>query len=92
MKASPFLVESDSGESHYTDLFASISEDEDGYTLQVRLCNEMRPEDAAWGEEVAETLETAALLIAALAAEFSIPQARIKIKIRMNNVTRGTRH
>lgn len=92
MKASPFLVESDSGQSQYTDLFACISEDEDGYTLQVRLCNEMRPENAAWGEETAESLETAAMLIAALAAEFSIPQSRIKIKIRMHNVTVGTQH
>jgi len=32
------------------------------------------------------------MLVEALATEFSIPQARIKIEIRMNKMTDGTRH
>ena len=54
--------------------------------------DQARPESAAWGEEIADSVETASMLVEALAAEFSIPQARIKIEIRMNNMTNGTRH
>ena len=92
MRSSPCLVESDSGGSRYTHLSASISEGEDGYTVQVRLYNPAKPENAAWGEEIADSLETASMLIAALAAEFSIPHARIKIEIRMHNMKDGTQH
>ena len=92
MTSSPFLVESESGASRYTHLFACISEEEDGYTVEVRLHNRMTPERRAQGEEIADTLETACMLVAALAAEFSIPQARIKIEIRMHKLTDGTRH
>ena len=92
MRSSPLLVESDSGGSRYTHLSASISEEEDGYTVQVRLYNPAKPENAAWGEEIADSLETASMLIAALAAEFSIPQACIKIEIRMRNMKDGTQH
>jgi len=74
-------------------MFASISEEvEGGYTVQVRLYNQTKPENAAWGEEIADSLETASTLVAALAAEFSIPQARIKIDIRMHNIRDGTQH
>jgi hypothetical protein len=92
MTYSPFLVESKSGASRYTNLFACISEEEDGYSVQVRLYNEVKPENTAWGEEMADSLETASRLVGALAAEFSIMQARIKIEIRMHNTTTGTRH
>jgi hypothetical protein len=43
MTASPFLFESKSGKSRYTRLFACISEEEDCYTVQVRLSNETKP-------------------------------------------------
>ena len=83
---------SESGERRYSHLFAWISEEEDGYCVQVRLYNEVRPDNAAWGEEIAESFETASMLVATLAAEFSIPEARIKIEIRMNKITNGTKH
>jgi hypothetical protein len=92
MTASPFLFESKSGKSRYTRLFACISEEEDCYTVQVRLSNETKPEDSAWGEEIADSFETASELVAALAGEFSIVQACIKIEIRMHNHKHGTRH
>src|SRR5262245_34762207 len=92
MTISRFRVDSDSEGSHFTDLFASISEEDDGYAVQFRLYNHASPENAAWGEEIADSVETASMLVGALAAEFSIPQARIKIQIRMNNMTDGTRH
>jgi hypothetical protein len=31
-------------------------------------------------------------MVAKLASEFSIPQGRIKIEIRMNDMTNGTQH
>jgi len=87
-------VEASSGESRYTHLFARISEEEEdeGYTVQVSLYNPAKQQNRAQGEEIADTLETASMLIAALAAEFSIPQARIKIEILMQKVADGTRH
>ena len=92
MKASPFLFESKSGESRYTRLFACISEEEGGYTVQVRLSSERNPEDSAWGEEIVDSFETASGLVAALAGEFSIAQACIKLEIRMHDHKQGTRH
>ena len=92
MTTSRFQVSSDFERSRFTDLFASISEEDDGYTVQVRLYDEATPENAAWGEEIADSIETASMLVGALAAEFSIPESRIKIEIRMNNMTDGTRH
>jgi hypothetical protein len=92
MTISRFRVDSNLEGPHFTDLFASISEEDDGYAVQVKLYDQTRPENAAWGEEMADSVETASMLVGALAAEFSIPQARIKIEIRMNNMTNGTRH
>jgi hypothetical protein len=92
MSSSPFLVESEIGTSRYTHLFARISEDDGGYTVQVRLSDSANPEHTAWGEEIADSFETASLLVAALAAEFSIEQERIKIEIRLQKITQCTLH
>jgi|RhiMetdeSRZDD1v2_1073273.scaffolds.fasta_scaffold515896_2 hypothetical protein len=88
-----FLVESEGGECRYTHLYASISEEDGGgYTVQVRLYDKGKPENAAWGEEIAPCFETASMLIAALVTEFSIATECIKIEIRMSKSTDGTRH
>jgi hypothetical protein len=92
MSSNPFLVESDTGVSRYTHLFACISEEDGGYSVQVRLSNSTKPENTAWGEEIADSFETASMLIAALAAEFSIEQERIKIEIRLEKITQSTLH
>jgi hypothetical protein len=92
MSSNPFSLESETGTSRYTHLFACISEDDDGYTVQVRLSNSTKPENTAWGEEMADSFETASMLVAALAAEFSIDQERIKIEIRLEKITGGTLH
>jgi hypothetical protein len=76
----PFLVEERSGKSSYRHLFACISEEDDGYTVRVRLYNQAKQQNSAHGEEIADTSETTSKLIAACAAEFSIPQACIKLK------------
>jgi hypothetical protein len=92
MKTNPYLSEANSGKSRYTRLVACISEEEDGYMVQVRLSNEKRPENNAWGEEIVDSFETASELVAALAGEFSIAQAGIEMEIRMHNHKQGTRH
>lgn len=93
MTASRFRFEYEATERHYTNLFASFNEEDDGcYAVQLRLYDEARPVDAAFGEKITDSLETASMLVEALAAEFSIPQARIKIEIRMSNMRIGTRH
>ena len=92
MKTGPFLFEAKSGKSRYTRLFACISEEEDGYTVQVGLSNGTKPDNNAWGEEIVDSFETASELVAALAGEFSIAQPCIEIEIRMHNHKHGTRH
>ena len=94
MRSRPFFVESPKGGSQYTHLFARISEeDEDsGFTVQVRLTNNMTPGNTAWGEEIADCFETASMLVGALAAEFSIPTECIEIELRMHKSEDGTRH
>jgi hypothetical protein len=92
MSSNPFLVESETAASRYTHLFACISEDDGGYIVQVRLSSSVKPENTAWGEEIADSFETASMLVAALAAEFSIERERIKIEIRLENITQGTLH
>lgn len=85
-------MEAERNPRRYTHLFARISEEEDGYTILVRLHHEVKPRNAAWGEEIADSLETASMLVAALAAEFSIPESRIEIEVQMNDVKSGVLH
>jgi hypothetical protein len=82
------------GTAQFTHLFARINEEDDGYVVQVRLHNDAAPspEGTAWGEEVADSIESASEMIAGLAANFSIPQDRITLEIRMDNVAQNTRH
>ena len=92
MKDSSFLVETEAGISRYTHLFACISEEDGGFTLQVELSNDAKPENKAWGEELTDCFEAASVLVAALAAQFSIAAEHIEIEIRMDKATDGTRH
>jgi hypothetical protein len=91
-KDSPFLFEAKSGKPRFTRLFACISEEEDGYMVQVSLSNERKPGNSAWGEEIVDSFETTSELVAALAGEFSIARGCIEIEIRMHNHKHGTRH
>jgi hypothetical protein len=60
--------------------------------VEVRLFDETKPENNAWGEEIVDSFETASELVSALAGEFSIGQAGIEIELRMHNHKHGTRH
>jgi hypothetical protein len=78
----------------FTHLFARITEEDDSYVVRVRLHNPSKatPESTAWGEEIAPSIETAAEMITALAKRFSIPQNRITLEIRMDDIAANTRH
>ena len=92
MNSDHTLIESELDESSFTSLFACICEEEDGYTIQLRLLNEAQPQYNVWGEEIADSFEAAATLISSVAAQFSISQERIRIQIRMLDITEGARH
>ena len=72
--SNPFLLDSEDGRTAYTDLFARISEEEGGFTVQFRLYHRAKAENAAWGEEVTDCFEKACGLIATLSAVLSIAQ------------------
>jgi hypothetical protein len=76
----------------FTHLVACIIQEEDGYTIKVKLYNEAKPRNTAWGEEIADSVETASSLIGALAEQFSIPQSCIEIEVQMDDLKAGTRH
>jgi hypothetical protein len=88
----PLHLAAEPRELAYTHLFACISEEDDGYIVQVRLYNQPISQDAAWGEEIADSIEMASALIATIADKFSIPQERIKLELRMANIADNTQH
>jgi hypothetical protein len=73
-------------------LTACVSEEEGGFAVQVRLHHQTKPENRAWGEEVADSFETASNMLGDLAAAFSIPQTHVTISLRMENARDSTRH
>ena len=79
-------------ELRYTHMTAWVTEEEDGYTVRVRLHHETKPANAAWGEEISDSLETASALLHALADEFSIPQSRVDLRLRLERPRDATRH
>ena len=81
-----------SDEPSYTHLAAWVTEEEDGYTVRVRLHHETKPASAVWGEEISDSLETASALLHSLAEKFAIPQSRVTIRLRLENLLDGTRH
>jgi len=62
--------------------------------VQVKLHNGSmtEPENTAWGEEIAPSIETAAEMITALVERFSIPQDRIRLEIRLDDIAANTCH
>jgi hypothetical protein len=81
-----------SKEERFTHLTAWVIEEEDGYIVRVRLHHETKPANAAWGEEISDSLETASELLHALAEKFAIPQSRVEVRLRLENMRAGTRH
>jgi hypothetical protein len=80
------------GLARFTHLAASVSEEDGSFTVQVRLSHETEPENSAWGEEIADSFETASAMLGDLAAAYSIPQTHVEIILRLENSRDGTRH
>lgn len=82
------------GRERFTHLSARITEEDDSYVVQVKLHNDAKSalEDTAWGEEIADSIESAAKMIALLAERFSIPQDRITLEIRLDDIAKSVRH
>jgi len=76
----------------FTHLAACITEDDGGFTVEMSLSNQAKPGRGLTGEEIVDSIETASALLDAVAKKYSIPQARIKIRVRMENAREGTRH
>ena len=91
MKFTPFSADRKSSHQ-FKNLSVRITQEDDGFTVQVRLYSQVSPENTAWGEEPANSLEAASMMVEALAAEFSILAAQIKIDILMQDPRAGTRH
>jgi len=78
--------------SQFTRLYATILQEDDAFTVRVRLSHHLNRSQAAWGEEIAPSIEEASSMIGALAREFAISHKCIAIKIRMSNFKDGTLH
>jgi hypothetical protein len=76
----------------FTRLHVHIVEEDGAFTVHVRLLNHLKTEERAFGEEIAATFEMASSMVGLLAAEFSIPQNCISMKISMQNYTDGVFH
>ena len=81
-----------SGDPTFTRLYARITQENGGFTVSVQMFNHLEQDDKAWGREPAASIEIASGMIGQLAAQFSIPQNAISIKIVMENFKDGTRH
>jgi hypothetical protein len=92
MSPGTIVIDADTPEAGYTNLFASICEEDLGYIVRLRVYHTETPGRGACGEEIADSLEAASTLIETVAAHFQIPSTRIEIEIRMDNLRDGTRH
>jgi hypothetical protein len=77
---------------NFTRLHVRIVEEDGAFTVRVRMINHLKTEQRAFGEEVAATFEMASSMVGMLAAEFSIPQDCISMKIVMRNYREGVFH
>ena len=64
----------------FTRLHAHITEEDGAFTVNIRMVNHLKPEERAWGQEIAATIDMASSMIGSVAKEFSIEQNRVSIK------------
>jgi hypothetical protein len=76
----------------FTHLAAWITEEDGGFTVEMSLSNQAEPGKALMGEEIVDSIERASALLHAVAKKYSIPQAKIKIRVRMENAREATQH
>jgi hypothetical protein len=80
------------GDQVFTHLRAKIQQEDGAFTVSVRLQNDGKHDEVAWGQETAPSIEVASDMIGGLAEQFSIPEKSISIAIRMENAKDGTQH
>ena len=78
--------------ARFTRLYATINQEDDAFTVTVRLQHHLKRSEGIWGEEFTHSVEEASSMIAGLARQYSIPQKGIAIKIRMASFKDGTLH
>ena len=76
----------------FTRLDARILQEENVFTVTVRLFDHRRQGEGAWGEEIAASIDSASRMIDAIAQKYSISQEHISVSIVMDNVKDGTFH
>jgi hypothetical protein len=76
----------------FTRLHAHLTEEDGAFTVNIRMINHRKPEERAWGQEIAATIKMASSMIGSVAKEFSIERNCISIKIVMSNFKDGTLH
>ena len=79
-------------EPGFTHLNARITQEEDAFTVSIRMYCSSLDEDRAWGEETAPSIEIAGEMISGLAERYAIPEDCITIHLVMTNIRDGTRH
>jgi len=76
----------------FTRLHAHIAQEDGVFTVNIRMLNHLKPEERAWGQEIAATIDMASSMIGSVAKDFRIKQNCISIKIVMNTFKDGTLH
>ena len=76
----------------FTRLDARILQEENVFTVTVRLFDHRRQGDGAWGEEITTSIDSATLMIDAIAQKYSISQQHISVSIVMDSFKDGTFH
>jgi hypothetical protein len=80
------------GSPTFTRMDARILQEENVFTVTVRLFDHRRKGEAAWGEEITTSIDSASLMIDAIAQKYSISQKHISVSIVMDSFKDGTFH
>jgi hypothetical protein len=86
----PSFSSSASSNPSFTRLDPRIIQEENLFTVTVRLFDHRRQGEGAWGEEITTSVDSASRMIDAIAQKYSISQKHISISIVMENFTNGT--
>ena len=76
----------------FTRLDARILQEENVFTVTVRLFDHRRQGEGAWGEEITTSIDSASRMIDAIAQKYFISQKHISVSIVMDSVKNGTFH
>ena len=80
------------GSQTFTRLDARILQEENVFTVTVRLFDHRRQGEGAWGKEITTSIDSASLMIDAIAQKYSISQQHISVNIVMDSFKDETFH